>query len=165
MAKTFELTTEGLEELVKELENLIHVVRPQVLEDLNNAKAMGDLSENADYDAARNKQAEVEARIKELEYIKENCVVVEIKNSKSVNVSNIVKFKDLSDGNVCEVQIVSSFETNLFNEQVTKISNECLLGKALLGKKLGDKVTVQAKEPYEIEILDIKTKTLKNIKK
>ena len=157
MSKEFVLTKEGLEQLNKEYRNLIDVERPEVIEALNNARAMGDLSENADYDAARNKQAQVEARIKEIETILANAKVVSDKKGKTINISNVVTFKDLSCGETLEVKIVSSIESDpLSDPKHMKISNECALGVALIGKKAGDKVTVKADEPYEIEIIEVK---------
>lgn len=157
MAKDLVLTKEGVEQLNKEYRHLIDVERPEVIEALKNARAMGDLSENADYDAARNKQAEVESRIKELESILANAKVVEEKKGKLINISNTVKFKDLSLGEILEVKIVSSIESDpLTDPKHMKVSNECQLGEALIGHKAGDKVTVKAVEPYEIEILEVK---------
>ena len=157
MAKEIILTKEGVEQLNKELRNLIDVERPAVIEALQNARAMGDLSENADYDAARNRQAEVEGRIKEIEQILANATIVEEKKGKTINISNTVKFKDLSLGEILEVKIVSSIESDpLSDSSNIKISNECGLGAALIGHKVGDTVTVRAAEPYEIEILEVK---------
>lgn len=158
MSKEFKLTKEGLENLKKEYRDLIDVQRPEVLEALNNARAMGDLSENADYDAARNKQAQIEGRIKEIEEILANAKVVEEKKSKSktINISSVITFKDLSTGVIEEVKIVSSIESDpVADPKHMKISNECALGAALIGKKAGDKVKVKAEEPYEIEILEV----------
>ncbi len=158
MSKEFKLTKEGLENLKKEYRDLIDVQRPEVLEALNNARAMGDLSENADYDAARNKQAQIEGRIKEIEEILANAKVVEEKKSKSktINISSVITFKDLSTGVIEEVKIVSSIESDpVTDPKHMKISNECALGAALIGKKAGDKVKVKAEEPYEIEILEV----------
>lgn len=158
MSKEFKLTKEGLENLKKEYRDLIDVQRPEVLEALNNARAMGDLSENADYDAARNKQAQIEGRIKEIEEILANAKVVEEKKSKSktINISSVITFKDLSTGVIEEVKIVSSIESDpVTDPKNMKISNECALGAALIGKKAGDKVKVKAEEPYEIEILEV----------
>ncbi len=157
MNEKIEITKEGLEQLEKEYRHLIDHERPEVLEALNNARAMGDLSENADYDAARNKQGQIEARIKEIEYIKANAVIVEPKKGNKINISSVVTFKDLSCGETLEVKIVSSIESDpLSDPKHMKISNECALGVALIGKKAGDKVTVKADEPYDIEIIEVK---------
>lgn len=157
MGKGIILTKEGIENLNKEYRHLIDEVRPEILEALKNARAMGDLSENADYTTAREKQAEVESRIKEIENILAEAKVVEEKKGKTINISNVVVFKDLSIGEVLEVKIVSSIESDpLSDEKHMKISNECELGLALIGKKAGDIVTVKAIEPYDIEILEVK---------
>lgn len=158
MNEKIELTREGLEQLEKEYRDLIDVQRPEVIEALNNARAMGDLSENADYDAARNRQGQIEARIKEIEHIKANAVIIEPKKgSNKINISSVVTFKDLSCGETFEVKIVSSIESDpLSDPKHMKISNECALGIALIGKKAGDKVTVKADEPYDIEIIEVK---------
>ena len=89
--KEYILTKEGLDKLNAEYRSLIDDERPAVIEALQNARAMGDLSENADYDAARNKQAEIEGRIKEIEHILANVKVVEEnKKSKTIQLSIIV---------------------------------------------------------------------------
>src|SRR5699024_6542098 len=97
----FYVTKEGLDELLKEQDNLIHVVRQQVIVELQEARAQGDLSENADYDAARDHQARVEARILELENMIANAVIIEedkeAVSSKSVTLGSTVKILDLSD--------------------------------------------------------------------
>ena len=82
------LTKAGKEQLEAELSNLVNVVRPQVIVELQEARAQGDLSENADYDAARKKQAEVEGRIKEIEYILQNSIIVD---EKSTGAKNVIK--------------------------------------------------------------------------
>lgn len=157
--KEITLTLEGKEQLEKEYRNLIDVERPKVIADLQSARAMGDLSENADYDAARNKQAEVEGRIKEIEYILHNAKIVkEDKNSKKVKdvkISSLVKYLNLSTNKEITVSIVSSIESDPFVEP-KKISNVCALGEALIGHKVGDEVEVKADRPYQVKILEIK---------
>ena len=155
--KEFILTQEGLEDLQKEYRRLIDEERPQVIEALQNARAMGDLSENADYDAARTKQAEVEARIKEIEAILANAKVVsENKKKNDVRISSTVKFRDVALNKEFTVKIVSSIEADpLSDPNNMRISNECALGQALIGSRVGEKVTVNAAHPYEVEILEI----------
>ncbi len=155
--KEFILTQEGLEDLQKEYRRLIDEERPQVIEALQNARAMGDLSENADYDAARTKQAEVEARIKEIEAILANAKVVsESKKKNDVRISSTVKFRDVALNKEFTVKIVSSIEADpLSDPNNMRISNECALGQALIGSRVGEKVTVNATHPYEVEILEI----------
>ncbi len=157
MAKDIILTQEGLDKLRAEYRNLIDVERPQVIEALQNARAMGDLSENADYDAARNKQAEIEGRINEIENILANAKVVEVGKTKTINISNIVTYTDLSDNETYTVKIVSSIESDpLSDPENIKVSNECPLGAALIGHKIGDEVTVKANPDYKIRIEDFK---------
>ena len=157
MAKDIILTQEGLDKLKAEYRNLIDVERPQVIEALQNARAMGDLSENADYDAARNKQAEIEGRINEIEHILANAKVVEVGKTKTINISNVVTYTDLSDNETYTVKIVSSIESDpLSDPENIKISNECPLGEALIGHKIGDEVTVKASPDYKIRIEDFK---------
>ena len=87
----FYVTEEGLKELKEEYDNLVHVVRNEVIEDLKAARAQGDLSENADYDAARDKQAQVESRIKELEHMIRNAEIIsEKKGAKNVRLGSTV---------------------------------------------------------------------------
>ena len=157
MAKDIILTQEGLDKLRAEYRNLIDVERPQVIEALQNARAMGDLSENADYDAARNKQAEIEGRINEIENILANAKVIEVGKTKTINISNIVTYTDLSNNETYTVKIVSSIESDpLSDPENIKVSNECPLGAALIGHKIGDEVTVKANPDYKIRIEDFK---------
>ena len=151
------ITQEGLDKLNAEYRNLIDVERPQVIEALQNARAMGDLSENADYDAARNRQAEIEGRIHEIENILANAKVVEAGKTKTINISNVVTFEDLTDNSQLTVKIVSSIESDpLSDPENIKISNECPLGAALIGHKVGDEVTVKASPDYKVRIIDFK---------
>lgn len=152
-----ELTKEGEAKLNKELRHLIDIDRPEVLEQLAAARAQGDLSENADYDAARNKQAEVEARIKEIENILANAKIIDEKTkvSKLVALGSTVEIKDLSDNSKATYTIVGTVEAN-----PTKglISNVSPLGKAIIGKKVGDVCVVRVAREYKVEILKFTTK-------
>ncbi len=151
------LTKEGVEQLKAEYRNLIDVQRPEVIEQLQNARAMGDLSENADYDAARNRQAEIEGRISEIETILANAKVAEPSKGKTAQISSIVTYKDLTDDEVYTVKIVSSIESDpLSDANNLKISNVCPLGEALIGHKVGETITVKTTEPYKITIIDLK---------
>ena len=149
-----ELTKEGEAKLTKELRHLIDIDRP---EQLAAARAQGDLSENADYDAARNKQAEVEARIKEIENILANAKIIDEKKqaSKLVALGSTVEIKDLSDNTKATYTIVGTVEAN-----PTKglISNVSPLGKAIVGKKVGDVCVVRVAREYKVEILKLTTK-------
>ncbi|MBP5693935.1 MAG: transcription elongation factor GreA [Bacilli bacterium] len=158
VTKEIVLTKEGLEKLNAEYRNLIDVERPAVIEALQNARAMGDLSENADYDAARNKQAEIEGRIKEIEHILASVKIVdETKKGKTIQLSSVVTYLDLDLDKEFTVKIVSSIESDPVSDSKNlKISNDCPLGLALLGHKAGDEVTVKAITPYDIKIVSFK---------
>ena len=148
------VTKEGYRKLNEELRNLIDSVLPEVIEQLKEARAQGDLSENADYDAARDKQASVEHRISEIENILSNCEVIDDRplDSKVVSLGTKVTFKDLSDNTEHTVDIVGSVEANPLEGL---ISNECPIGSAMIGKHVGERVVIETSEPYEIEILNI----------
>lgn len=145
------LTKEGIEALKNELDHLKNVVRLEVLDELKEARAQGDLSENADYDAARQRQAEVEARIKELETNLDNVAVIsETKGGiQLVKLGCTVTVLNLNTLEVEKFTIVGSLEADPLNG---KISNASPLGKAILGMKKGDRVTVKAPKPYDVEI-------------
>lgn len=152
------LTQEGLDDIKKQYRQLVDVERVEVIEQLQAARAMGDLSENADYDSARNRQAEIEGKIAELENIIANAVVVESnKQSKTIGISNIIRILDLSENEEYTVKIVSSIESDpLSDPSLMKISNVCPLGEALINAKLNDVVTVKTAKPYQVKILEIK---------
>ncbi|KAF5279613.1 hypothetical protein FQR65_LT15361 [Abscondita terminalis] len=150
------LTAEGLEELKIELTHLINVVRPEVIEELVEARAHGDLSENADYDAARNRQAEVEARIKELEAVISKAKVIDEKSESKgdIKVGSTVTFKNLNTNQEATMKIVGAIEADPFRNH---ISNESPLAKSMLGHLAGDTVEVkEVKEPYKIKISTVK---------
>lgn len=147
------MTREGMDKLEKEYRHLIDIDRPDVIDALTAARAQGDLSENADYDAARNRQAQIEARITEIEHIKDIAVIVEdtVKQGKKISLGNVVTFKS-AEGEMT-VKIVGTVEADPFAEPYPLVSNESPLGEALLGQTAGSKVTVESDEPYEVEIL------------
>lgn len=156
--KKIEITAQGLKDYKEELKNLIDVKKPEVIEKLQNARAMGDLSENADYDAARNEQAQIEARIKELEYLINNAKVVEIKNSdkNSCGLGKTVTFERVDNNKKVVIKIVSSQEANVLSDDVLKISNQSPIGVSLEGHKVGDVVVVKtAKGQYEVKVLKV----------
>lgn len=157
MAEKQKLTKAGYKKLQDELEHLVSVVREEVKVQLAEARAQGDLSENADYDAARDKQAETEGRIKEIEAILNNCEIIEdkIKSNKKVGLGSSVTVKYLDSGEVEEYHIVGTVEADPFNG---KISNDCALGSALVGKSVGDVVDVKSSKAYQVEVLKIEIK-------
>ena len=147
------LTQEGYDEIKEELDNLINVKRPENIIAIKEARALGDLSENADYDAARNEQAEIEARIKKLEAIVDNVEIIDEVNTEEVGLGNTVKISYVGDDDEDEYKIVGSQEADPFE---SKISNESPIAKALMGHKVGDVVSVESPNgSYEIEIIEI----------
>lgn len=148
------ITKDGLEELKKELEDLTINVRPNVINAIKEARALGDLSENAEYHAAKEKQSVVEARIRELEYLLENATVIEEGDSSEVRIGSTVEIKYIDDNEVDEYKIVGSTEADPFEN---KISNSSPIAIAILGKKVGDITSVESPNGnYDVEIISIK---------
>lgn len=143
MAEKQFLTKKGYDERVAELENLKVVRRKEVAQKLKEAREQGDLSENAEYDAAKDEQRDIETRIAELEEILKNAEVVQdTEGSKDkVKLESVVTLLDLDDNEEVEYTIVGSSEADSLNN---KISNESPLGSALMGKKKGQKVKFEA---------------------
>ena len=152
--KKIYLTEEGLKELKEELNELINVKRPENIQAIKEARALGDLSENADYDAAKNDQAEIEGRIKRIEKMLENVEIIEKVNTGVVSLGTTVSIKYCDDDEEDEYQIVGSQEADPF---MSKISNESPIAKAIMNKKVGDIVEVESPNGvYKIEITEIK---------
>ena len=153
MAKEVYITKDGLNELKSELDELKMVKRPEILQALKEAKALGDLSENAEYDSARDEQAVTEARIKELEYMIENAKIIVNKVTDKVEIGNKVKIEYLSDKETDVYTIVGSTEADPF---ANKISNESPIAKAIMNKKIGEVAMVASPNgEYQIKILEI----------
>ena len=136
------LTYQGLQKLEDELQNLKVVKRKEVAQKIKEAREQGDLSENAEYDAAKDEQRDIEARIEEIEKILKNAEVVvedEVDLDK-ISVGCRVKILDCEYDEELEYKIVGSTEANSLKG---KISNESPVGKALLGAKVGDTVNVE----------------------
>lgn len=149
------LTDEGFLELETELNELKNVKRPAVIKALKEARALGDLSENADYDAAKAEQALVEGRIQELEKIMENVHIIEASSTDSVGLGTTVKIKyiDEDDDELGEYRIVGSKEADPSNN---KISNESPLARAIMNAKAGDICSVESPNgTYDVEIVEI----------
>ena len=148
------ITKEGLNDLKQELKNLIKIERPKVIQEIAEARAQGDLSENAEFDAAREKQGQIEDRIRELDDIIQNASIIKSKSSKGkkVSIGTTVKFQDLAENSVHEVTIVGRLEADPF---INKISNESPLGKALEGLSENDTTIVLSDKKYEIKVLEI----------
>ena len=137
------LTYEGLKNMEAELENLKTVRRQDVAEKIKEARGQGDLSENAEYDAAKEEPAEIEARIVEIENMLKNAEVIDESEVATdvVSIGSKVTVKDTQDGETSEYLIVGSTEADPLKG---KISDESPVGSALLGHKKGAKVLVEA---------------------
>ncbi len=136
------LTYQGLKKLEDELQDLKVVKRKEVAQKIKEAREQGDLSENAEYDAAKDEQRDIEARIEELEKILKNAEVVvedEVDLDK-INIGCQVTILDMEYEEELEYKIVGSTEANSLKG---KISNESPVGKALIGSKIGDVVEVE----------------------
>ena len=135
------MTHEGLLALEEELQNLKVVRRKEVAAKIKEAREQGDLSENAEYDAAKEEQASIESRIDEIEKILKNAEVFDDETTEAgtINIGCTIKIKDLEDGEIVEYKLVGSTESNSLKG---KISNESPVGRALVGKKTGDVVDV-----------------------
>ena len=142
MEKKNILTYEGLKKLEDELQDLKVVRRKEVAQKITEAREQGDLSENAEYDAAKDEQRDIEARIEELEKILKNAEVVDEEevDLDKINVGCRVKILDMEFDEELEYKVVGSTEANSLTG---KISNESPVGKAILGAKIGDVVTVE----------------------
>ncbi len=154
MAKQMHYTKESYQALVDELDYLKTTRRAEVKEALAVARSYGDLSENSEYDEARNEQAKVESRITELESLIQHAIVVdesEIDHSK-VSVGSVVKVE--KDGKEIEYTIVGSNEVDFWTG---KISDQSPVGAALVGAREGDVVTVEKPNgsSYELKLLSV----------
>jgi len=152
--KEITMTQEGFDRLAQELEHLKTVTRGEVAERLKLARSYGDLSENSEYDEAKDEQARVETKIAELENIIKNAKIVEITTDKSqVSFGSTVKIFDMEFEEEETYTIVGSKEVDPGNN---KISSECPLGKALIGAKVDDVVTVKTQDSeYQVKIVEI----------
>lgn len=147
------VTAEGFLELEAELEDLKTSKRPEIITALKEARALGDLSENAEYDAARTAQAEVEGRITKLEYLIDNAKIIDSTNKEEVTLGATVIIDYVDDNEEAEFKIVGLLEAN---PNKNKISNESPIGKAIMNKKIGDIIAVESPNgSYNIKIKKI----------
>ena len=150
------LTYEGLKRYEDELHELKVVRRKEVAQKIKEAREQGDLSENAEYDAAKDEQRDIEARIEVLEKILKNVEVIadEDVTSDTINIGCTVVIKDLDEDETEEYSIVGSTESNSL---AGKISNESPVGKALMGAAVGDTVTASTPPgEFKYEVLEIR---------
>jgi transcription elongation factor GreA len=156
MADKFQMTQKGYDEAVKRLEYLQTVKRDEIVERIVEARSHGDLSENAEYDAARNEQAANEGEILELEYkIKNAEIIIEAQDTSSVHIGTKVTVYDPEFEEEETYEITGTTEMSIKDN---KISNLSPVGKALVGKKVGDVVTVYPENnnpSYTLKIVKI----------
>lgn len=151
------LTEEGLAKLEDELQDLKVIKRKEVAAKIKEAREQGDLSENAEYDAAKDEQRDIEIRIEEIEKILKNAEIVtnEDVDANAINIGSTVRIKDLKFNEEMEYKIVGSTEADVLGN---KISNESPVGIALIGSKAGDTIEVETPngEIVKYQIIEIK---------
>lgn len=153
-SEEFYVTEQGLADMKKELDYLKTEKRPKVIAALKEARALGDLSENAEYDAARSEQADTENRIVTLEKMIENAIVIKEGAKDLVSVGSTVVIEYLEDGEKDEYTIVGVKEADPF---ANKISNASPIAKAILGHKQGETVVVASPNgDYKVKVAEIK---------
>ena len=149
------VSAEGMRKMEEKLQYLTTTRRAEVAEQISIARGFGDLSENAEYDAARNEQSQLEAEIAALENDIRTAVVIDGDvSTEAVNVGTTVRVRFVDEGDEDEFTIAGAREADPMHN---RISNESPIGAALLGHKVGDKVTVDAPEgAYDLEVLEIR---------
>ena len=155
MAKQTVLTSEGLKKLEEELDELKSVKRREVAEKIKVALGYGDLSENSEYDEAKNEQGLIEARIAEIEATLKNVKIIDEDNlsTEHVQLGNTVTVKDIEENETLVLYIVGSKEVDI---EKNKISDESPIGRALMGRTKGETVDVEAPAgSFKFEIIDI----------
>lgn len=147
------LTAKGFAELEEELNELRTTKREENIQAIKEARSHGDLSENSEYDAARDEQAKIEARIQELEYKLEHATIIDSKDKDTVNVGCDVTILYVDDEEEDTYSIVGSLEADPFEN---KVSNESPIGAALIGSRVGDIIPVAGPNgTYDIKVLKI----------
>ena len=147
------LTAQGYAELEEELNDLRVNKRAENVQAITEARSHGDLSENSEYDAARDEQAKIEARIQELEYKLEHATIIDGSDKSTVNVGCEVTILYVDDKEEDTYSIVGSLEADPFEN---KISNESPIGHALIGSKVGDVIAVEGPNgSYNVKVLKI----------
>ena len=150
LQKEYPMTQSGYQQLQEELEHLRTVKRPEVVEKIKVARSFGDLSENSEYDAAKDEQGFVEQEITKIEDMLRHAKIIEdTSNNNMVQIGKTVTFKELPDGDEESYQIVGSAEADPFEG---KISNESPIAKSLLGAKLNDSVNVPLPNGNEMKV-------------
>ncbi len=155
MSEEYLLTQEGYDKIVAEHEELVAVRRREVAEKIKEALSYGDISENAEYDAAKNEQADLEERIHKLETMMRKAKIIDESEvaSDTVSVGKKVLVKNVEDGEEDEYAIVGSTEADPFEG---KISNESAVGSALIGRKIGEIVEIEVPDgKVSYKIVDV----------
>ena len=155
-----EMTQAGLDEVEKKYRYLLDVERKEVLEALVAAREQGDLSENADYTAAKHKLGEIDGQIEQLQHIKDVAVIINTtssKGAKKINIGHTVEYREIKTGEVQTVKVVGTVEVDPLatKSPIPYISGRSALGTALIGHEVGDTVRVDCNVPYEIEIRSV----------
>ena len=153
--KKYPMTTEGKEKLEYELNELKTTKRKEVVERIKVARGFGDLSENSEYESAREEQAFIEGRIQKIDNMLQNAELIDLSdlNEGEIALGRTVQFKELPDGFEEEYTIVGAAEADPFSG---KISNESPIAKALMGRVVGDKVTIDTPGgEMNVEILNV----------
>ncbi len=150
------ITKKGYQNLQDELKNLIKHDRPKIISDIEEARAHGDLKENAEYHAAKERQSFIETRIQQLNYLVANSEVIDISkiNSDQVRFGAMVTYEDINSGETVSWKIVGEEESNI---EAKEISIQSPIARALLGKEEGDDITIKVpRGEIEVEIISIK---------
>lgn len=151
--KKVRLTREGYEKLKKELEELRYKLMYEISERIKEARELGDISENSEYEAAKDEQGRISSRIMEIERLLNSAEIIDSTDTSHVDVGSWVILKNLSTGDEMKIRLVTPQEADIFRG---KISSDSPIGKSILGKKVGDKVKVNApKGIVEYEIVAI----------
>ncbi len=150
------ITKDGQKDLKEELKHLIDIERPKIIETIKEARQQGDLSDNAEFEIAREKQGQIEDRIQEIQNILENSEIVKQNKTSEdkISIGSIVEYLDFSTNKINKVQIVDSLEADPFENKISKSSP---IGHALLDAKIGEQVVIPVEKKYKIEIKSIKS--------
>ncbi|MCD6450499.1 MAG: transcription elongation factor GreA [Thermotogaceae bacterium] len=151
--KKIRLTREGYEKLKKELEELRHILIYEISERIKEARELGDISENSEYEAAKDEQGRISSRIMEIEELLNSAEIIDKTDNEHVDLGSWVVLKNISTGEELKIRIVTPQEADIFNG---KISVDSPIGKSIIGRKVGEKVKVNSpKGVVEYEILAI----------
>ena len=140
--ENFILTKQNIHDLKSELENLIHFKRKEIIEDLKQARQQGDLSENSQYDAAKQKQVEIEERIAEINSFLKNHAITSFEKKGVVLIGKTVTLLDLKSNEKIVFKIGTVFDINISKNVISNISP---LAKSIIGRKIGDRILIKGK--------------------